>query len=70
MTGVHFHVVTQRQNLFEERVHQLLSRTARQICSADGAGKQAIADKNFSFRRLKQHYVSGSMSGTMNHLKT
>ena len=64
-----FHIVTQRQDLIEERIHQLLSRAAGQICPANRSGEEAIADEHFSFSRLEQDYVAGCVTGAVNHFE-
>src|SRR5437773_1133812 len=67
--GQYFDIVAERQDLIEQRVHQLLARAAGQISPANRAGKQTVADENLFFLRLEQHHVSRRMSGTMDHFE-
>ena len=66
MTGKNLHVVAERQDLVEERIHQLLSRRAGQISASNRTGKQTVAHKDFHFLRLEQNHVAGSVTRAMN----
>src|SRR5262245_9663714 len=67
VSGIDFDVVPERQNLIEERVHQLFRRPARQVCSSDRTGEQTIAHEHLFISRLKQHNMPLRMAGTMNN---
>src|SRR5205814_7158215 len=69
MSRINFHIIAERQDFVEERIHQLLTRSARQVSAADRAGEQAIADKDFLLAGLKQHHMSRRMTGTVNHFE-
>ena len=69
MSGINFDVIAERQQFVHDRIHQLLGRSAGQICSANRTRKEHVADKNLSFGWFKQNDVAGRVAGTMDHLK-
>ena len=67
---MNFDVVAERKDFVEKRVHKLFGRAARQICSANRAGKQTVANKNLLLFGLEENNVTGRVTGTMNDLET